>query len=849
MRTVNEIIRSAGNLPAANIADRLNEELESNSCIVVTAPPGAGKSTLLPLTISAGNIAEGKIIMLEPRRLAAIQIAERMADIMGEPTGKNVGYRVRFDNKTGKDTQIEVVTEGILTRMTIADPTLDGVSVVIFDEFHERSLNTDLALSLVRQAQQLLRPDLKIVIMSATINTNEICKCLQAPLIESKGRMFPVTVRYAGEEISDINATVRTDDVAHAVAMAIAKAHRNDEGDILAFLPGQAEIKTCAEILGSSLGETKVFPLYGNLSTELQRKAIAPSKEGERKVVLATPIAETSVTIEGVKIVIDSGLCKSLVFNPRTGLSHLMTTRISMDMATQRTGRAGRTSEGVCYRLWNKASESRMKEQREPEILYADLAPMTLSVYAFGESDIESLPWITLPPKCSIAMAKELLLSLDATNDNGNITPLGKKMAALPCHPRIGRMILSAKNEKMKCLACDIAALLEEKDPMIERNDTDISIRVSTLRRLRRENRLGKWMRIAQIAKDYMRMAKVKEDNSDPVPDDLGELIAHAYPERIAMSTDSIGSFRMANGKNVRIDAADSMAANEWIAVAAMNSNETGGAGRVFLAAPLDKNCLDSSLTKTVENIAWSHSEGSIVARREKRVGKLVVEAKQIQDTDNDTIKHVICEAVKKDGMSMLSWSDDRVITIQQRIATVAMWHPELELPDLSTERLQDCAEKWLPLYLEKDGHVLKSVQELRKLNLAEILWNTVPYDMQMEVERLAPTHIQMPTGSRIRLDYRQGTEVPVLSVRLQECFGMKDTPCVDGGKRKVLMELLSPGFKPVQLTQDLCSFWQTTYFDVRKEMRRRYPKHYWPDNPLEAEAVRGVKRMNSSQK
>ena len=444
--TLQEIITNNNSLPASLIANDVNETLAGNQSLVVTAPPGAGKSTLLPLTILAGqNNDGGKILMLEPRRLAARQIAERMAQMLGEEVGKTVGYRIRFENKVSKQTRIEVLTEGILTRMLVDDATLEGVSVVIFDEFHERSINSDLALALTRQAQEIIRPDLKIVIMSATIDASNICAALKAPLIESEGRMFPVEINYTTTE-TDRHYPYSSSSIASATASAIVKAHEEHEGDILAFLPGQGEIERCMELLGTSLSPTEVMPLYGNLSSEQQRRAIAPSRQGERKVVLATPIAETSITIEGVRVVVDSGLCRQVVFDSRTGLSHLETVRISRDMATQRMGRAGRVAEGTCYRLWTKASEHLMAEQRTAEIEDADLAPMILDIAAFGENNVETLPWLTLPPRANVFKAKNLLMQLGAIDENGNITQLGKRMSALPCHPRIARMILATKH-------------------------------------------------------------------------------------------------------------------------------------------------------------------------------------------------------------------------------------------------------------------------------------------------------------------------------------------------------------------------------------------------------------------
>ena len=880
-----DITKKCASLPASLIADDVNSTLQTHHSLVITAPPGAGKSTLLPLTILS-SLGDGeKILMLEPRRLAARQIAERMAQILGETVGETVGYRVRFESKVSKRTRIEVLTEGILTRMLVDDATLDGVSIVIFDEFHERSINSDLALALTRQAQQIIRHNLKIFIMSATIDACGICAALKAPLIESDGRMFPVELHYADEDTDPR-------DIAAVAASTTMEAYRKHEGDILVFLPGQAEIERCFELLSNSQHlntsggalvssapttsqpittttphHLTIHPLYGNLSPENQRRAIAPSAPGERKIVIATPIAETSITIEGVRVVIDAGLCRQVVFDARTGLSHLQTVRISMDMATQRMGRAGRVAKGVCYRLWTKASEHLMAEQRKPEIEESDLAPMVLDTAAFGESDAEALPWLTMPPRAGVFKAKELLMSLGAIDENGNITPIGKRIAALPCHPRIARMILATTNlttstsqgvhlsqvhqqhlttstshHNTTSLACDIAALLEEKDPLSETGGTDLTLRLSALRAARRKGQMGRWQRIAKIAAEYRRMAHTDEENRDPAPMEVGLLVAHAYPERIAHSTNSIGSYRLASGANVQLDATDQQSAHSWLAIASLHS-APGATGRVFLAAPLDPEDLNAEFVKEVDNISWDTKQGCVVMQREQRIGKLMLSEKPIHDADKEQVKSIVCEAMKKDGLTMMAWSEKAVEQVQRRVAQVAAWHPELALPDVSTEHLLSTAADWLPFYLEEGGRVKSSVQELRKLNLAEIIWNLLPYEAQQEVDQLAPTHIEVPTGSHIRIDYRTGAEAPVLSVRLQECFGMERTPCVDDGKRPVLMELLSPGFKPVQLTQDLASFWQGTYFEVRKELRRRYPKHYWPENPLEAEAVRGVKR------
>lgn len=777
--------------------------------------------------------------MLEPRRIAAKQVAIRMAHMLGETVGKTIGYRVRFESKISSQTRIKVLTEGILTRMLVDDATLDGVSIVIFDEFHERNINSDLALALVRQTQQIIRPDLKIVVMSATIDAQAICQALQAPLIESKGRIYPVQTIYS-QQTPDMN------DMAQAVVTTIRHAHAAHDGDILAFLPGFADIDKCMKLLADSLSPTTICPLYGQLAPEKQQTAISPSAPGMRKVVLATPIAETSLTIEGVRIVIDSGLYRTQVFDPRTELSHLETTRISMDMAVQRAGRAGRVANGTCYRMWTSASEHLMTQQRSPEIISADLASVVLSVAAFGESNIYNLPWLTPPPEANVLKAQHLLTTLGCINKEGRITELGQKVATMPCHPRIARMILSAKNHDLTKLACDIAAVIEEKDPLTDTTDCDISLRISALRQHRALNRLSQWRRIAQIAAEYRKMVKTNvEDNTNNFsPNDVGQLIAFAYPERIAKAIDSIGSFRLANGNNIRLQQSDTLTASQWIAIASLYA-ETGKCGRVFLAAPITPSDFDSAIITERDNLSWDNKQGTIVAQHELRIGKLLLKSSPINHIDTADLINTICHATAKHGLSMFNWNDSSVLQLQQRVAKVAEWHPELSLPDISTQHLLSSAHEWLPFYLNNNGHILTNINELKKVDIKQAIWNIIPYELQLIIDRLAPSHIQVPTGSCISIDYGRASEHPVLSVRLQECFGMDDTPRVDDNRRPILMELLSPGYKPVQLTQDLKNFWQTTYFEVRKELRRRYPKHYWPDNPLVAEATKGVKRKH----
>ena len=818
------------NLPVAALVKPLNETLRRESAAIVTAAPGAGKSTVLPLTILEGlREGTGKIVVLEPRRVAARQIASRMAWLLGESVGETVGYRIRFESKVSVKTRIEVVTEGVLTRMLLDDPALEDVAVVVFDEFHERSLNTDEAFALVRQCQDVLRDDLRLVVMSATIDTKALSNALHCAVLTSEGRMFPVEVIHNDEDADVFN-------VSQMVAKTIMQAHRSHKGDILAFLPGEGEIRRVQELLSSGgLGETKIFTLYGMLSNDEQAKAIAPTRAGERKVVLATPIAETSLTVEGVRVVVDSGLCRKMVFDARSGLNHLETVRISLDMATQRMGRAGRVAPGVCYRLWTAATEFHMPAVRMPEILEADLSSLVLDAAIWGEHDVKRLPWLTPPVKSAIAHARRLLISLGATDETGRVTEWGRRLSKLPCHPRIARMLLVADNKERQALAADIAALIEAKDPLAGESDIAMDHRLDALRRERRSGKFGKWGRIAKIARQYADIIHSKVDNAAVNPYEVGALLASAYPERIGKAwKERLGVFQLPGGELVAVEASDAMVGEEWLSIASMHQ-KAGGVGKVFLAsvvapADLKKYAIERDI------IFWDSKAGAVVTRRETRIGTILLASKPLSNCDREKIQQVICEAIAKDGPSMLDFSDD-VHNMQRRIAFVATRHPELSLPSVDVETICKSAVEWGPLFICK----ATTTNELKKIDLCEVIWSRLSYEQQKMVEQLAPTHIVVPTGSRIRLDYRIGAEMPVLRVRLQECFGLLDTPQVDGSP--ILMELLSPGFKPVQLTTDLHSFWQSTYFEVRKELRRRYPKHSWPEQPMEAAPVRGVNR------
>lgn len=829
-------------LPASGIADELDRALRECGAAVVTSPPGTGKSTLLPLTILAGlPETSGKIVMLEPRRLAARQIACRAADLLDEAVGQTVGYRVRLESKVSGQTRIEVLTEGILARMLIEDPTLDGVDTVIFDEFHERSVNTDEALALVLEARRVLRPELRIVVMSATMDCDAICRHIGAKEIRGEGKMFPVEL-VRGPEATEMDA-------AEKVAEAVRKACREQSGSILAFLPGEADIRRCESLLA---GIPDVYPLYGMLPFEQQKKAIAPSPAGRRKVVLATSIAETSLTIEGVRCVVDSGLCRRQVFDSRSGLSRLETVRISLDMATQRSGRAGRVEPGVCIRLWSAATEARMAAARVPEVLEADLAPLVLDLAAWGAAAPLDLPWLTPPPANSVREATALLQSLCALDQTGRITRPGRKMAALPCHPRIANMLLHADSPESRVLAADIAAVLDGRDPLATGGEiepgADICDRIRILGR-NRDNRGGVWARLEAVSAQYRHILgsmPAKDSNlrnsafSGGVdPFEAGRLLSYAYPERVAHSMEGkVATYQLSGGGAASVDATDPLGSYEWIVAASLRTGSPGSTpGHIFLAAPVSPESL-GHLVRERDNISWDSRRGAVTASHERNVGCLCIGSSQIHSGNRDKIVSCICEAARKEGLTMLDFNDD-VANLQRRIAAAASWHPELGLPDLSTETLLSSAPEWLPPFV---GNAT-TVAQLKKIDLCTAIWSRLDYNMQQAVERIAPSHIEVPTGSRIHLEYRAGAEMPVLRVRLQECFGLLDTPRVDGGRRPVLMELLSPGFKPVQLTSDLASFWSGTYFEVRKELRRRYPRHSWPEDPLAADPVRGVRR------
>jgi len=820
-------------LPITEVIADVRLHLADGNTLIVNAPPGAGKSTLLPLALMDEPWLEGKkILMLEPRRLAARTIAIRMADLLHEEVGQSVGYRIRFENRIGKSTQVEVLTEGILTRMLHSDNSLEGVGMVIFDEFHERSIHADVALALCREAQQVLRPDLRILIMSATLNMPQLTDLLKAPAVISKGKQYPVEIIYGnGADMFMIP---------ELMARTIVKAAKEKEGDILAFFPGEGEIKKCEELLKKDLRTFSLHPLYGQLPYHKQHAAIMPNKTGKRKVVLATSIAETSLTIEGINIVVDCGYGRTSRFDPNSALSRLETVMISQDSADQRAGRAGRLGPGTCYRLWTKATHSQLASHRVPEIMEADLASLVLDMAQWGIIDIKQLTWLTPPPKGAVAQASELLHELNAL-ENGRITEHGKKMHALPCHPRIAHMLVLAEENDALHLATDIAAILEERDPLPRESGIDINLRIDALRRYRKESNTGNKMgRIEKVAESYRKLFDIHPDNETFDHFETGVLLAYAYPERIACARPGNNAqFQLANGKLAMAGHRDDLAHEPWLSIAHIDARD--GMGKIFMAAPLNPKDL-APLVQEKEVITWDTRKGGLIATKDLRIGSIVLQSKPLPSPDPGHLAKAISDAIKQDGERLLSF-DENVMQWQHRVLSLRKWNPEEGWPDVGTHTLLTTNEEWLTPYLNN----IKKPEDLKKLDITSILQNSLDWEKQKALQALAPTFIKVPSGSEIKLNYVSPGEPPVLAVRLQEVFGMADTPKINNGKNSVVLHLLSPGYKPVQVTSDLKSFWGNAYFEVRKDLKRRYPKHSWPDDPWTAEAVRGVKRKNPS--
>lgn len=816
------------NLPILDIISDVKEKLNHSNTLIVNAPPGAGKSTLLPLTLLDEPFLNGKkILMLEPRRLAAKTIAWRMADLVGEKVGESIGYRIRFESQVSEITKLEVLTEGILTRMLLNDNALENVGLVIFDEFHERNIHADVAMALCREVQQVLRPELRILVMSATLDMPQLQSLLKAPSLKSDGKMFPVEFYYSGDFDTFL--------MPEMVSNTVINASKKHSGDILVFLPGQGEIKKTEAILRKNLPDFAIHPLYGQLNPQAQHQAIFPNKKGKRKVVLATSIAETSLTIEGVSVVVDSGFGRTSKFNPRSGLSRLETIRISKDSADQRAGRAGRLGPGHCYRMWSTYTHSQLQEFRTPEILEADLAFLVLDMAKWGIENIQELTWLTPPPLGTVAQATELLHEINVL-EKGKITAHGKKVHQIPAHPRIAHMLIIAEELAKTALATDIAALLEERDPLDSEMGVDINLRVEGLRRARRENLSIKgFNKIEKVGKQYRRMLNINEENTPVDSFETGLLIAYAYPERIASARPGNNAqFQMANGKIAMMGHRDDLADESWIAISHVDARD--GLGKIFMASPLDPKDL-LPMIKEKKVVKWDKKDGELKAIKNICIGSIVLKSVPLKEISLEEKREAVILGIMEDP-GLLDFNQE-VVQLQNRIISLKSWNKDENWPDFRKESLIKNVGLWLSPYLDD----VKKEEDLWKLDLEKTLFHFLDFDQQQKLNALAPQKIAVPSGSMVQLEYRSDGEIPILAVRLQEVFGWLETPKINNNHIPLLLHLLSPGYKPVQVTSDLQSFWSNTYFEVKKDLKRRYPKHFWPDDPLKAEAVKGVKR------
>lgn len=825
-------IENQQQLPIIEIIPEIKAGLLASNTLILQAAPGAGKSTYLPLQLLNETWLEGKkIVMLEPRRLAAKTVAARLAFQLDEEMGETIGYRIRFENKISKTTRLEILTEGILTRMLQQDDALEDVGMVIFDEFHERSLHADLALALCREVQSILRPDLRILIMSATLDGDKLSALLNnAPVIRSKGREFPIVFHYAGHE--------EKTPLPIQMSRLIKRAISENGGDVLAFFPGAGEISRTAELLENENVAAKIVPLFGDMPIQQQQEAILPGKNGARKIVLATSIAETSLTIEGIKIVVDSGYSRVPRFDTRSGLTRLETIRVTKDAADQRAGRAGRTSAGVCYRLWTEGFNHHLIPHRSPEILEADLAPLVLELANWGTRNIQSLTWLSPPSTGTVSQAKELLTQLGALQEE-KITTRGKEMLRLPTHPRIAHLLTEAIASKQNSLAADIAALLEERDPLPKDSGADLVLRIEALRKFRKKEFVNadrkRLERVERIAQQWRKLLNATPDNAAPVHEEVGRLLAAAYPERIA-KRESGNRYRLGNGRIAKLNDADELSGEEWIAIAELEGATTKES-RIFLAAALDPDDI-RHLAIEKKTVEWDHQKGELIARMEKRVGDVILESKIIKNIPEEERISILLQAVRENGTELLNWTEE-IKDLIARISSVKKWRPDEEWPEMNIAFLLEDAKEWLSPYFNN----VKRKDDFRKLDLLSILSSAMTWEKQQQLEKIAPQKITVPSGSQIRLVYSEDGSPPVLAVRLQEIFGMLETPSVNEGRTKLMVHLLSPAYRPVQVTQDLQSFWKNTYSEVRKELRMRYPKHSWPEDPYTAVAVRGAKK------
>ena len=833
-------------LPIDAILPELCASLEQTPNAVVQAAPGAGKTTRIPLKLLDAPWREGgRIIMLEPRRLAARAAARRMVQTLGEPVGKTVGYRVQLDNKTGPDTVIEVVTEGILTRRLQSDPSLDGVAAVIFDEFHERNLQADLGLALCLDCQAGLREDLRILAMSATLDVAPVAELMgDAPVIASAGRAFPVETRYLGKPPVDRFR----DTLSPAVSSAVKQALRDETGSILVFLPGEGEIRRVETLLNESNlpDDVDVLPLFGALPQSRQDLAVSPPPSGRRKVVLATAIAETSLTIEGIRVVIDGGRSRIPRFDPRSGMTRLFTEPVSLAGAAQRQGRAGRIEPGVCYRLWDQAGEGAFRKFSQPEILDADLAPLALDLANWGIRDPDALNWLTPPPEAALARARDLLRQLRAMDDQDRITAHGREMAGLPMHPRLAHMVIEGAKSGWAENACNVAALLTDRD--IARRDgsnpvpVDLTLRISALNGERtslsvNRNALG---RTGALAKHWLKRAprNVRDGDAPELsPDEqIGALVALAYPDRVAERRPGRDSrYRLRNGKGAVLPAEDGLRDAPYLAIASV-SGETRDA-RIRTAAPISAATIERLFGNDIrdgETAVWDGKSRSVIARRQKRLHALVLDDAPARNIPDDQIVHALLDGIRDIGLECLPWSREAT----EWLLRVRCFHLATGTgPDLSESVLLETLEEWLLPYLAG----MSRLQHLKSLDLRAILQARLNWSELQKLDAQVPSHFTVPSGSSIRIDYTDPT-APVLPVKLQEMFGATETPSIVDGAIALNIHLLSPAGRPLQITRDLPAFWSNAYPQVKAEMKGRYPRHPWPDDPLAAAPTRHTK-------
>jgi ATP-dependent helicase HrpB len=808
---VSDLAARYRDLPVSDVLAPLRAALAETPNAVLAAPPGAGKTTLVPLVLAEEPWLKGKIILIEPRRLAARAAARRMAAMLGEEVGGTVGYRMRLDTKVSARTRIEVVTEGVFTRMALSSPDLEGVDCVIFDEFHERALEADFGLALALDIQSGLREDLRILVMSATLDTSRVARLLDdCPVIESLGRSHPVEIRHldrpAGERI-EVSMT-----------NAIETIHRTETGSILAFLPGQGEIRQVASRLEGRLGPlTDIQPLYGGLSAQEQDAAIKPAADGRRKVVLATPVAESSITIDGVRIVIDSGLVRQPVYEPSTGITRLETIRASQASADQRAGRAGRTAPGIAVRLWRAEQTKALPAFSTPQVLASDLSAMVLDCLAWGVRDPRDLRFIDPPPEAAITEARVLLESLGAVDADGGLTERGKKMRALALPPRLAAMVVSGQQDGHGYAAAELAVLLTEQG--LGGQDADLEVRLSRFR----ADRSPRGTAARALA---ARLAGGKPSATTPCP--AAALLVHAFPDRIARQRGARGKFVLANGRGAMIDETDRLAGSDFLVIADMSGKAQ--AARILAAAELSGEALADVLdTRAVESeeCVFDAPSGSVRARRISRLGAITLAETPLPKPDDAAAMAVLCQAIRKLGLKALPFSSaglqlrDRIGFLHRSLG--APW------PDVSDEALLEGLETWFAPY--QPG--ILSFKSIDRDGLNEGLLSLCGPGARKELDRLAPTHYQAPTGSRLPIRYDEDS--PVVAIRVQELFGETRHPAIAGGRLPLTLELLSPAHRPIQTTRDLPGFWKGSWADVRAEMRGRYPRHPWPENPEQA--------------